>query len=266
MSADTAHDPLAHVASWLSQEPPAADDADPVLALISEHRRLDRQYAAAPKCEHYRLDRQSRRECEREQIIEWQIAIEQKVVRTVAISRAGIIAQLEFLRSNVPIGYLDFAAAIAGVKALVPETPVMTGRCAIVAADQEKPTPDGADASEKPATMEEMATVEFEAMPELFEHFKCRPLDEEFRALGVDLRVAAALMARSKVELIEGLKVLGEEALDELLDHLQEAGETFRSFAELAEAAHTRQVIAVAALAIENGQINGRNGDPEPGA
>jgi len=207
MSADTAHDPLARVASWLSQEAPTPD-ADPLPAMFAERERICRLLRDAPDVGDYELLRQAG-------------AIEDQISETVASSFEGLFGQLELLRMHYGCELLD--SIIAGIKALSP------------------------GASEKPATMEEMATVEFEAMPELFEHFKSRALDKEFRALGVDLRVAAACMARSKPELIEGVKNLGEEALDELINSLREAGETFRSFAELVEAAHMRQVIAAAA-------------------
>jgi hypothetical protein len=207
MSADTAHDPLSRVASWLSQEAPTPD-ADPLPAMFAERERICGLLRDTPDVGDHELLKQAG-------------AIEDQISETVASSFEGLFGQLELLHMHYGCELLD--SIIAGIKALSP------------------------GASEKPATMEEMATVEFEAMPEIFEHFKSRALNEEFRALGVDLRVAAACMARSMVELIEGLKVLGEDALDELLDHLQEAGETFRSFAELVEAARMRQVIAAAA-------------------
>ena len=209
MSADTAHDPLARVASWLSQEAPTPH-ADPLPAMFAERERLcDLLRGTVIGGDDY------------EAFLKQAGAIEDQISETVASSFEGLFGQLELLRMHYGCELLD--SIIAGIKALSP------------------------GASEKPATMEEMATVEFEAMPELFEHFKSRALDKEFRALGVDLRIEAACMAQSKPQMIEGLKVLGEDALDELLDHLREAGETFRSFAELVEAAHMREVIAAAA-------------------
>jgi len=207
MSADTAHDPLSRVSSWLSQEAPTPD-ADPLPAMFAERERICRLLRDTPDVGDYELLRQAG-------------AIEDQISETVASSFEGLFGQLELLRMHYGCELLD--SIIAGIKALSP------------------------GASEKPATMEEMATVEFEAMPELFEHFKSRALDKEFRALGVDLRIAAACMAQSKPQMIAGLRGLGEEAADELIDSLREAGETFRSFAELVEAAHMRQVIAAAA-------------------
>jgi hypothetical protein len=71
---------------------------------------------------------------------------------------------------------------------------------------------------------------------------------QTIRALAIDLRIAAKLLEKTRPELIEGSRGLGDVALLELIDSLHEAKELFKSYAALASAAEVRLLLVAASL------------------
>jgi hypothetical protein len=69
--------------------------------------------------------------------------------------------------------------------------------------------------------------------------------------LGEDLRIAALFLEKTKAEVIEGSRKLGEDALLEVIDSLHQAKELFKSYAALAGAAEGRLLVAASGLAGE---------------
>jgi hypothetical protein len=116
-------------------------------------------------------------------------------------------------------------------------------------------TPPNSEAvdDERPATVEEMAAVEFEAIgPELGAE-----LDAKLRTWaqgdhGVTLRFASTILQRSKAELVESLDAIiaadDFDAYEEMLDAFSASKEFFETLAKLLTTAHTRAMIAAAAL------------------
>jgi hypothetical protein len=70
-------------------------------------------------------------------------------------------------------------------------------------------------------------------------------------ALGVDLRISANLLKKTKAELITGSRGLGEDSLLELIDSLHQSVELFKSYAALVGAAEVRLLVAASIVAAE---------------
>lgn len=111
--------------------------------------------------------------------------------------------------------------------------------------------------SEKPATVAEMAAIEFEAWQHTQDDWR-PPSDEEWTTLAeqhiVVIRIAWAMMLRTKPEFIEELAAIGDEALAETLNHLAETEDFFRGVLGVLEAAHARALSASAALILRDAE------------
>ena len=114
MSADTAHDPLSHVASWLKKDAPAANPVDPLPAMSAERDRLWTEIDNGSRPGD--ADKMRRADI-----------IEEQIIGMVASSASGIIAQLRLAKELTEIDLLDGrddredrlnATIIAGVERL----------------------------------------------------------------------------------------------------------------------------------------------------
>ncbi|SDR64105.1 hypothetical protein SAMN05519103_09405 [Rhizobiales bacterium GAS113] len=69
----------------------------------------------------------------------------------------------------------------------------------------------------------------------------------------VTLRLASVVCSKTKSELITAARELdGKGMKEELIDRFQDASRLFRSFADLVATAEIRQMVAIAAMAIED--------------
>lgn len=110
---------------------------------------------------------------------------------------------------------------------------------------------------EKPATVEQIAVVEFEAIDEeIGSFFEKSRWAELSRELGNNLRFAAAFVRLSKPELIDVVrKLLSEddaaENYFEVMPAFENAAANCRTYADVLTAAHTRLLVAGAAVGLE---------------
>jgi hypothetical protein len=114
---------------------------------------------------------------------------------------------------------------------------------------------------EQPATLEEMAAIEFEAIgPELGAELdaKLKTFEQASQDHGITMRVASKILQRSKSELIGSVDAVVAaddfDAYEEMLDAFQASKEHFEASARLLAAAHTRATVAMAARAVRGPQ------------
>jgi hypothetical protein len=72
--------------------------------------------------------------------------------------------------------------------------------------------------------------------------------------LGIALRLAITVMEKSKPELVNIARNMGEDLASEFMDHLQEAEGLFRAYLWLAQTALNRQLSACAVVVMEGDQ------------
>jgi hypothetical protein len=109
-------------------------------------------------------------------------------------------------------------------------------------------------ADEKVATIEELAAVEFEPV-DLWARFRLSDWFDEWGEIGAVIRLAAALMGKTKPELIEAVasllgKAAGEETQKDWIEDLQTAQQRLRDFVELLQATEIRFMVASAAFCL----------------
>jgi hypothetical protein len=119
------------------------------------------------------------------------------------------------------------------------------------------PPVSGAAADERPATVEEMAAIEFEAIgPEVGAELdaKLRTFEQTSRDHGITLRFASTILQRSKSELVEMVDTVAVaddfDAFEEMLDEFKASKGHFETLIKLLDAAHTRAMVAAAARAV----------------
>ena len=99
----------------------------------------------------------------------------------------------------------------------------------------------------------EVAAIEFEKVddPQLLRQFDAKPWNKDCASAGVNLRIAAVMVSKTKPELIQVVRELEEEDLFELLECLYDQKNRFVAFSELLGAAASRLIICCSVVAIE---------------
>jgi len=100
--------------------------------------------------------------------------------------------------------------------------------------------------------IDEAAAMDFgePAGPELLEQFEAVAWDRECSDAGVDLRIAAVMLEKSKEELIAFARGLGQAAVEEELGRLFDRQKQFSDLAALLESAAGRLMIAGAVCCV----------------
>lgn len=116
-------------------------------------------------------------------------------------------------------------------------------------------------ADEEPATAEELAVIEFEAVDQKISSPFQEPLwTERCRNLGNCLRLAAGLVRLTKPELMKSVRKMvsdndgGIEACEEIMPAFKNVTADCLSFADLLDAARARLLIACASIEFELGK------------
>jgi hypothetical protein len=158
---------------------------------------------------------------------------------------------------------------IAGLDRLVASNGDGTLASPNVAKDSSETT-----ASDELAIAEQWAATEFEAWddPQIWKDVSGPAWEKEAHSLGVNLRIAAATVRRTKPQLVDGLKKLietkkGQDHFFEMLDRILAAQGRFEAFAVLLGSAYARHVIAASVLELDGSfpLAGGRGaGDTEP--
>lgn len=112
---------------------------------------------------------------------------------------------------------------------------------------------------EGPATVEQMAKLEFEAWPYTDEEWK-PPTNEEWANLAnphlVMVRIAWITMHKSKEELIEVISGLEEsDVIDATMDGIDNTADYFDGLAQLMRGAQARMLCAGSMLAVAEGGV-----------
>jgi hypothetical protein len=108
----------------------------------------------------------------------------------------------------------------------------------------------------RPATAEEWASINFEPWAHADDEWT-PPTNEEWREAAkthlVTVRLAWAMLYRTKAELVEGLKDLGDECGNQMMDDFASAIHFFESTAKILNLAQTRIICAGTVLEVEGG-------------
>ena len=103
-------------------------------------------------------------------------------------------------------------------------------------------------------SIEEIAALEFEAWPaDIIDEFNADACNERFSNLGVNLRIAAQFLIKTKPEMTRIARELGETEITKTLDYLRGAAEQLQALYDMAEAAETHLLIGAAVVALEEG-------------
>jgi hypothetical protein len=108
----------------------------------------------------------------------------------------------------------------------------------------------------KPATAEQWAATDFEAWTHADDEWT-PPTNEEWRQIAkthlVTVRLAWALLYRTKAQLVEGLRELGDEDVNRMMSDFMSALHFFESTAKILKLAETRIICAGTVLEVEDG-------------
>jgi hypothetical protein len=111
-------------------------------------------------------------------------------------------------------------------------------------------------AENKPATAEQWAAIDFEPWTHAADEWT-PPTNVEWHEIGenhlVTVRLAWALLYRTKDQLVEGLRELGEKDVNRMMDDFMSATHFFESTAKILNLAQTRIICAGTVIEVEDG-------------
>jgi hypothetical protein len=95
------------------------------------------------------------------------------------------------------------------------------------------------------ASLKDFAAVEFQPWTRRPDG-KMLPSAELMKQIGISARLAYAILLRTKAELMDMRKQVGDEALDEVMNGMQADREAAKELVKMMEAAQLRMISAVA--------------------